>query len=809
MKTKSIYLLFFYLLFAQQLWSQTPAIEQLKKTAETTNGEEKIKTLTKLCIEFYTTDPKNGIDYGNQALQLTESLKIPLLKSKIYNGIGLNYWALADYKNARIFIEKAYLNALMYKDSIEIARSYNLMGLVYEVTGNFDSCFIVFNKELTIYKSMKDEESAAFALDNLGAIHFQRGELKTAMTYFLEAKTLYEKKNEKDKLPYLYLKIGNVYAESKDYTEAVKFFEKCITLSLSIKDSLKAGMGLRAIGIIYKEQGKYDKALAKYEEALLITKNLNNKRLTMMIYISMGNVYKNQGKFQQAIKYIQKSLDIAVELNMPNDIAIAQVNLGECYLNQKDYLKARTYFEKSIPVFKASKSQSNLLTTYKGLINANNSLKDFGQSVKYYQSFIDLKDSLNKNELNTALDSLKVKFKTEEIDKDNIALTQKTKILNKTITLQRIIMVSSFIFLILLISLVIIVVKSRKKTKKANELLEIKNHEILSQAEELRITNDKLVELSKFKDVMNSFLVHDLKNPLNTIINVDTKHNTQQQIEMIKHSGKQMLNLVMNLLDMSKYENNKLIISADDISITHIINRAYNDVRFLIDQKSIYFKSNIISDFVVKVDADMIERVFINLFSNAIKFSPNGESIQVFAEIINQTSLKVIVKDNGDGIPAEHIPYIFDKFAQIHAKKSGSTRSTGVGLTFCKMAIEAHSGEIGVESIVGQGTSFWFTIPLSDKQNNIIIEQETFNVNSDILDKIDLSVEEINLLIPICESLKKFNIYQFSDIKDILNSFEAKTDNIVEWKTMLLKALSDCNEIKFIELINITTNGKL
>ena len=803
MKTKTIILLFIYILFAKQLWSQTPEIERLKKTVEATNGKEKINALTDLCINFYYIDPKEAIEYGKQALQIAESLKMPYLKSKIYNLIGVNYWALADYKNARVYNEKAKQNAFIFRDSIEIAKSYNHIGLVYEAIGNFDSCFIVFNKELAIYKSMKDEESEAFALDNIGAIHFQRGELKSAMTYFLDAKTLYEKKNQKDMLPYLYLKLGNVYSESKDYTEAVKWFEKCISQSLAIKDSLKAGMGLHALGIVAKEQGKYDKALTKYQEALAMIKNLHSRRLTMTIYSNMGIVYKNLGKLQQAIKYIQKSLDIAVELNMPNDISIAQVNLGDCYMSQKDNLKARTYYEKALPIFKAGKSQSNLLTTYQGLIEANNSLKDFAQSVNYYQLLIDLKDSLNKNELNTSLDSLKVKFKTEEIDKENSALTQTTKIQNKTITLQRIIMVSSFIFLILLIGFIINIVRNRKKIKKANKLLEIKNHEILIQAEEIRKTNEKLVELSEFKDVMNSFLVHDLKNPLNAIINVDSKDFTETHIETIRQSGKQMLNLVMNLLDISKYENNKLIVCVEAIPISKIINNAYNDVRFLTDQKSIRFKSNITFDFVVKVDADMIERVFINLFSNAIKFSANGENIHVFAEIINQTYLKVIIKDNGEGIPAEHIPYIFDKFAQVHAKQSGSIRSTGVGLTFCKMAIEAHSGEIGVDSIVGQGTSFWFTIPLAEEQTNFYINPVTFIESSDIQNKIQLTDEEINLLIPICDSLKKLSIFQLSDIKDILNSFETKTDNIKKWKTMLLKALSDCNEIKFNELINI------
>ncbi len=810
MKFKTIIFLLVFVAIALHIGAQTPEIERLKKTAEKAVGKEKIIALADLCKNFYAIDPQKGIEYGQQALRLAEILKIPSTKSTVYNNIAIDYWALADFKTARTFVDKAFNNAIKYKDSSQIAMSYNRMGLIYESLGNFDSCLIVFNKELAINKKLKNDERTGNSLENIGTIHLNRGELKSAITYLLDAKTLYEKDNNKNKLPYIYLKLGSVYSKSKDYTEAVKWFEKGIAQSLAINDSLKAGMGLNAIGIINKEQEMYEKALAKYDEALAMIKNLNNKTVTMAIYGNIGDVYTLQKKFQQAIKYHQKALNIAMELNMPNAIAEQQVNLGDCYNIQKDYLKARTYYEKALPIFIASKSQENLLITYQGLINANNSLKAFEQSVKYYQLLIQAKDSLNQNELNTALDSLKVKFKTEQTDKENISLTQKTEIQNKTISIQRIILFSSLLFLILLTSLVLVVIRNRRKIKKANELLEIKNLYISSKAEELRITNDKLLELSEFKDVMNSFLVHDLKNPLNTIINIDARENFEQQVAVIKQSGKQMLNLVMNLLDISKYENKTMKISAANASIIQIINRAFSNVQYLADQKSIRFKSNIQSDFVVKVDADMIERVFINLFSNAIKYSPTGESIQVFAECVNETGLKIIVKDNGEGIEAEYIPIIFDKYTQARAKHSGFARSTGIGLTFCKMAIEAHSGKIGVESVVGQGTSFWFTMPFAESQNDLNINPLPFIENTDEQTKLQLSDEEINLLAPHCDSLKKLSIYQISDVKDILNSMGVqKSTNIAAWKSELIKALADCNELKYKELINLTLNDKL
>eukprot|EP00825_Cyclidium_porcatum_P013208 TRINITY_DN16956_c0_g1_i2.p1 TRINITY_DN16956_c0_g1~~TRINITY_DN16956_c0_g1_i2.p1 ORF type:complete len:310 (+),score=30.61 TRINITY_DN16956_c0_g1_i2:60-989(+) len=274
-------------------------------------------------------------------------------------------------------------------------------------------------------------------------------------------------------------------------------------------------------------------------------------------------------------------------------------------------------------------------------------LKDYAQSVKYYQLFIQTRDSLWKNELNSALDSIKVQFKTEQVNRENSSLTEQTKMQNKTISLQRIIMLGSFLLVALLILFAFAIIHNRRKMNKSNILLGLKNADISSKAEQLKTANNKLMELSEFKDSMNSFLVHDLKNPLNTIINIDPRNNSIQQTETIKRSGIQMLHLVMNMLDVSKYENKIMKIATQDTSVTQIINNAYSNIKYPAGQKNISFKSNIISDFMVKADTEIIERVLVNLFTNAIKYSVNGKSIEVNAECIDNYHLKIIIKDNG------------------------------------------------------------------------------------------------------------------------------------------------------------------
>ncbi len=112
----------------------------------------------------------------------------------------------------------------------------------------------------------------------------------------------------------------------------------------------------------------------------------------------------------------------------------------------------------------------------------------------------------------------------------------------------------------------------------------------------------------------------------------------------------------------------------------------------------------------VVADGDLLLRVIQNLLGNALKFTSSDGRIRLSIEP-DGNRVCVTVRDNGPGIPAEYQGRIFEKFGQIEARSNGKKYSTGLGLTFCKLAVEAHGGSIGVESEVGKGSTFWFVLP--------------------------------------------------------------------------------------------------
>ncbi len=803
MKSSSLILLIALYFPCLLLQAQTPEIEKLIKTTNETKGKERMEAFTELSFRYYSIDPVRGIHYGQLAFRMADSLKLPGAKGKACNNLGVNYLALSNHPAARSCFQQAMQYSREAGDSLEMASACNRLGLVYEKTGVFDSALQVFQTALAYYKRTKNLERTGTLNENIGMIHLHRGELKTALTFFLEAKSSFEIAGIKNKLASVYLKIGRVYSETGDFAEAEKWYQKGKLLSVEAGDFQTAAIAINAMGIMFKNLQKYEEALQHYLEVNEMAGRIKNKNLLLAVYGNIGNVYQQLGNYRKALEFHQKALPVAIQLNNPVQIAHEEFGLGDACKGLSDYAGAVKHFEKALPVFQASQAWSDLLVTYQGLIEANNGLKKYDRSVIFYEKFIAIRDTLNKNELNSALDSLKVKFKTEQTMQENTLLSQTNEIQSKTITLQRTIMVSAILFAFILMGFVVVVVRNRKKLKKAHELLALKNAEISMKAEEMILKNIQLVAYAQYKDSMNSFLVHDLKNPLNTIINLDAGQVTQQQAEGVRQSGWQMLQIVSNLLDLGKYEHTMMKPVTSDVWLAQIIQQAFNETAYLAVQKSIRLVLHFQTGYLVAADQEIIKRVFVNLFTNAIKFSPAGGHIRIFTELTSASVVKIIVQDEGEGISPDYLPFVFEKFSQGIPRSSGFSVSTGIGLAFCKMAVEAHGGTIGVVSDQGHGSSFWFTLPLSE--TNALMPDISFQPDGtpEAIPGLHLTAEEKEYLAPFCKALQNTSIYHLTEVKDIVKTIDEKSAHLYNWKQLILQALSACNEPKYHELIRL------
>ncbi|MBX9694361.1 MAG: PAS domain-containing sensor histidine kinase, partial [Cyanobacteria bacterium] len=226
-------------------------------------------------------------------------------------------------------------------------------------------------------------------------------------------------------------------------------------------------------------------------------------------------------------------------------------------------------------------------------------------------------------------------------------------------------------------------------------------------------------QLEQAKQDFVAMLSEDLQSPLaNMRSNLDTIVEQSQDrlpekcVDLLKMAGRsadRLVDLVTELLDLEKLEAGELRLVLAVVPISRVIENSVESLQTAADTKGVRLEVGESGNLQVMADENRLLRVFINLLSNAIKYSSNGDTIRIEAEQVEQ-AVAVLVIDEGAGIPAEFISQIFDPYRQVPGQEN-VRQGTGLGLAICKAIVDAHGGEIGVESVLNQGSTFWFRIP--------------------------------------------------------------------------------------------------
>lgn len=222
--------------------------------------------------------------------------------------------------------------------------------------------------------------------------------------------------------------------------------------------------------------------------------------------------------------------------------------------------------------------------------------------------------------------------------------------------------------------------------------------------------------LDTLRDDLISMIYHDLRSPLaNVLYSMDILSSMLSEeegmhstlIDVAVRSAERIQRLTSSLLDLKRLEAGQPVLNRDVTNLNEIINDAADAVKPVAESKKQEVYTELPAELpAMNIDGDMIRRVIINLLENAIKYTPINGRIGTGATAF-EGGVLFWVKDNGPGISPEQRDSIFDKFTRLHS----TGRGIGLGLAFCRLAVEGHQGRIWVESEQGQGSVFLFTIP--------------------------------------------------------------------------------------------------
>ncbi|NOQ26768.1 MAG: tetratricopeptide repeat protein [Bacteroidales bacterium] len=685
-------------------------------------------------------------------------------KVKLLNDIASKIYSTDSEKSLKYAKEAGELaNKIGYKEGK--AESFKTIGIYYYWKGAYHESLDFLQKSLKLYEDLGIIYGIASCLNNIGLIQNKQG----------------------------------------DFIKALESYERALeeTKELEIKD--ESFSTLNNIGNIYNKQGDHNKALSYYEKSLKIAEELENRNGISRSYNNIGAVYYYQSDYLKALEYFQKSLMLKKEIDDKIGICLLNMNIGDAYLNLNNYNKALDYSYKSLMLSKEIGFLNNQKSTYLQLSKIYVDMNIYKKAHENYVLYKELEDSIFNEKNIKDIAALEYQFAYEKEKQATELERQKKDALNREENKrQKYIRNSLIVGTILLINVIFLILRVLIIRRKAIRALNQQKEEIQVQAKQIKDSNNRLLKLDEFKQDMINLIVHDLKNPLNRILNIPCSYGLEKQVKMARQSGKQMLNMVLNILDVNKYQDRQMKLILNDNPMYLLSVKAIEYVQFLCDQKDIKVKNEIEPETVVNVDKLIIERVLINLLTNAIKYTPKGGIIALTSEDLSESYVRINVTDNGSGILPENFSSVFQKFEQIIVKQSGSVSSTGLGLTFCKMATEEHGGEIGLISEPEKSTTFWFTLQKGNAKftKHQCIEKESKNIDINFV----FSEEDLKVLKPVVFGLKSLAVYETTDVRKNIDKLKSgASESVQQWICELEKNLITLDQKKYLKLLEIVT----
>jgi signal transduction histidine kinase len=564
----------------------------------------------------------------------------------------------------------------------DIAVLHNYIGVLAVKINSLDKAKIQLNMAYHIADSLNIVTEKAYALNNLGEVYNLTGNLDSAQFVLKEAIELFSTTNNLNGLAYTYNQLGLAMRSQKKFDEAIKYHSLVLEIREKLQSKPYITRALLNLGIDYLEMGSFADARKYFDKIDHAQLEMRAKFSVPYLLILIGKTYQGENDLKSAIKLYKQALDIADSAKLYSEMADAAKLLSDIYNISKDYKTALIYFN----IYKSmndSVKSSDLVAEYKQL----EMKKEFDQKYKYLE------------------------YKMQQ-DIDN----QKLKLYwNK-------ILIYSFIaFMIILLILIIILIRNFKMIANKNKQLlnqkqdiENKNKAILTQHNELETANAT-------KDKFFSILAHDLRGPIgnfytftNLLINAKETELSKKMMEtalIINTSAQQTLTLLENLLTWARLQKGSIDFNPKQNNICAIFENNVDLLHAKANEKKLTVINNLPGEMLCELDYNMIDTVVRNLLSNAIKFTHQNGTITISGKMENN-SAQLKLSDTGIGMSQSEIEQLF-RIDVSHKSKDGTSgeKGSGLGLILCKEFIELHGGKLWVESELGKGSSFLFTLP--------------------------------------------------------------------------------------------------
>ena len=672
-------------------------------------------------VYYYKGENEKALEFYQKCLDIRLEINEPLLIANIYHNFGSLYSDENNFPKALEYYEKGLEQSIKAQDKKEIINFYNRIAITYQQNAKYKEAIQNHVKAINIANEINDKESLAKLYNGLGNSYFEISSYDQALKYFLDAMEIFQDLDSPNGLSMMYNNLGIVYQSLDENDKALEYYKKALKIDIELESLYGQANEYNNIGTTYDENGNKQKALEFYNKSLELNQQIKDNAGIATALNNIGLIYLDLGEYDKAFSNLQKSTDITREINDTYSLANNYNNLAKLFLRQKQYTKSQNYLNLSIELSKQINTKEWLVESYDLYHQMYSELNNYKKALEYYKLYSETQDSIHSIEGSNKIAEMKIKYETENLETENELLKKDNQIHLLELNRQKNIMNYWIGFSILILALAILSFSRFRLKKKTNNLLKSKNDQLEETNKKLTNSEYNLKELNATKDKFFSIIAHDLKNPFQSLLGFSetlynqldelSKEELKEYTRLIYESSQNLFNLLSNLLQWSKSQLGSIKLSPVETNLYESIDDALSLLNISIAKKNITIENTVEKNTSFLVDKHVISTVLRNLINNAVKFTDKGGEIKISSEI-EDDNIVISVQDNGRGISKENIEKLF-RIDQEHSTKGTENESgSGLGLILCKELIRQSGGSIFVESTLGKGSTFKFSLPL-------------------------------------------------------------------------------------------------
>ncbi len=568
--------------------------------------------------------------------------------------------ALKYYFKAVNFAVKGFNYPLQIKSMLNIAA-------IEQSNGNYDKSLDYLDRAGQISSFIHDNASYQIYSNNLLNLYMKWGKYREALTYYLNSLDIGAPKDSLGKA-YLYANLANCY------------------IHLNTPEH----------------------ALAVLKPALIIFENFNDNHGINTVLLHYAAIYIGKNDFAKANEILQHAENhIALEKDELLRIKFFYTK-SLYYYNQRIFKKAYNSIFEAIQISKKYNIKDDLPEYYRKIADILYQLANYKEAYFYSQEFIKLSAELYSDNFNRKLADMAMKMKSETQEKE-IAQLRYTQLTQDIELKDNEHILNIYLILTILIVIILLVILFRfRQTRAFNKKL--KESEI------------KLSNLNATKDKFFSIIAHDLRGPLSSAMNTAellsenfddfSSEEQKESLDDLKNSVSNIYKLTENLLTWSRAQRNHIDYYEVNAPIKILVDQNISLLSHLANNKRISIVDKT-QDVDIKVDVNLFNTILRNLLNNSIKFTPADGCILIDSLKVNEEMLEVSVQDNGIGMSEDIKNKLFRIDSKLSSDGTAGEKGTGLGLIICKEFAEKLGGSIRVESQLGVGTKFYFSVKLA------------------------------------------------------------------------------------------------